>query len=74
LSKKSILYTLNEKDWDDKINPFFTSCTVGSILYTLNEKDWDNAVAKSSTISPSKKLDFISSILYTLNEKDWDAL
>jgi len=44
LEDESILYTLNEKDWD-----LFTLITykvsilpwIISILYTLNEKDWD---------------------------------
>jgi len=38
---ESILYTLNEKDWDE-ISLFNWSTLISwSILYTLNEKDWD---------------------------------
>jgi len=52
---KSILYTLNEKDWD-KILEFLQFQQellllhlYVSILYTLNEKDWDRIDIASST-------------------------
>ena len=38
----SILYTLNEKDWDPFCNATCGGVAgISSILYTLNEKDWD---------------------------------
>ena len=37
----SILYTLNEKDWDSLQLFLCKEAHLQSILYTLNEKDWD---------------------------------